>query len=84
MGSAPVQSYSGGGDIADDAAEIEDTNNMAPGSTPDGGTAPNLYSPGNGMQTPGTNLWENLLGRSPGGTDALLNGPGRAMSGTSK
>ncbi len=69
LGSVPVHTFGGGGDIADapDAQNGQNGSGNGPMPNPNQGTE-GITSPipGIGTQGPGSNLFKNLLGKNPG------------------
>ncbi len=82
VGSVPVHTYGGGGDIQeapehqDSTAGSTSTRNQSPinGGTP---SLPGILAPGVGTLGPGSNLWKSLLGKPPGLPTTMPTGPDR-------
>jgi hypothetical protein len=82
LGSVPVHTYSGGGDLQD-APQGQN------GADQGGGTSPSLpvpggpagMAPGYGPSGHGIKLYENLLGKNPGQMGPKAVGPATGMGG---
>jgi hypothetical protein len=87
LGSVPVHTYSGGGDLLDPADNQNGTdpggNGMSPNVPAPWGTTPPTMVPGASIvpQGPGTKLYDNLLGKNPGQMGPRAVGPATGMGG---
>jgi hypothetical protein len=84
LGSVPVHTYSGGGDLMDSPQGQNGTDN---GAYPNNGGAPAMPAPtppptvvpGVGLQGPASKLYDNLLGKNPGQMGPSQLGPGTGI-----
>jgi hypothetical protein len=73
LGSVPVHTYSGGGDLADNP---ENQNGAGTGSAANPSNGP-MPPPNFGLDSgpQGPNYWNRLLGKNPAGADSLITRP---------
>jgi len=74
LGSVPVHTYEGGGDVQD--AVPGGQNGANPGVTPAPAVFPTMVP---GLQGPASKLYDNLLGKNPGQMGPLQLGPGTSI-----
>jgi len=88
LGSVPVHTYAGGGDLMDSP---DGQNDNGGGSYPNNGAAPLAPTPaviptvvpGFGLQGPASKLYDNLLGKNPGQMGPQRLSPGTSIGGGS-
>jgi hypothetical protein len=78
LGSVPVHTYEGGGDVQD--AVPGGQNGANPGVMP---TPPVIPTVVPGLQGPASKLYDNLLGKNPGQMGPMQMGPGTGIGASS-